>query len=499
MSIPFSRYVNIISGVAAGAGVRTRDLILRLFTNSAMIGPDTVLEYDRSNLAAIADYFGATSEEYKRAAAYFGYVSPAVSAPQRISFASYRPADVGAAVYGNTDFKALTTIHLITAGAMAVHVAGAVTNIAAVDMSGAASMAAVAALLQTAAITAGLSDATVTYTGARFTFTLTGTHAPISITSTVSGANDMAKVLGLTVAEGAIPVTGSAAVTAVEAVQASEQLTDNFGSLVFVPTLVLADVEAVAAYVAARNVKYQYHAPVVAADAVAWSAALLGYAGFGMTLNPFPGEYPELIPPAILAATRYDQRNAVQNYMFKQMAGITASVKDGQSADLYDGLRINYYGDTSTAGQVIKFYQRGTLCGGATDPVDMNTYANEQWLKDYVGARIMELLLGVSRVPANAQGVGMVANTIQPAIDLALRNGTISVGKVLSAPQKIYLTQATGDPLAYLKVQSQGYILTVEMQSYVTTSGATEWKAVYVIYYAKDDAIRRVDGTHSLI
>lgn len=499
MSIPFSRYVNIISGVAAGAGVRTRDLILRLFTSSPMIGPDTVLEYDRSNLAAIADYFGSTSEEYKRAAAYFGYVSPAVAAPQRISFASYRPADVGAAVYGNDDFKSIATIHLITAGAMSVRVGGVVHNITGVDMSGAASMTAAAALLQTAAVAAGLTDATVSYNGARFIFTLGTTHSTIAINSTVSGANDMATVLGLTLAVGAIPVSGSSAVNAVQALQASEQLTDNFGSLVFVPVLALADVQQVAAYVAARNVKYQYHTAVTAADAVAWNAALIGYAGLGLTLSPFPGEYPELIPPAILAATRYDQRGAVQNYMFKQMAGVSASVKDGQSADLYDGLRINYYGDTSTAGQIIKFYQRGTLCGGPTDPVDMNTYANEQWLKDYVGARLMELLLGVSRVPANAQGVGMVSNAIQPAIDLAVRNGTISVGKVLNATQKIYLTQATGDPLAYLKVQSQGYILTVEMQSYTTVSGAIEWKAVYVIYYAKDDAIRLVDGTHSLI
>lgn len=498
MSIPFKRYVNIVSGVGGGATVRQRDLILRLFTSSAMIGPDTVLEFDRSNLSAIAAVFGSESPEYTRAAAYFGYVSPAITAPERIAFASYRPASVGAAVYGNTDFKALATLQAITAGAMAVEIGGVSTNISAVDFSTASSFADVATDLQAELITAGLAGAAVTYANNRFVVQLVDL-ATVAIVATVSGANDMAMALGLTEASGAISVTGSAAVTAVVAVQQSEQLSDNFGSLVFVPTLTISDHSAVAAYVAAANVKYQYHVPVSAANATAWSTALAGYAGTGITLSPTASQYPELLPTAILAATRYDRRNAVQNYMFKQMAGVTPSVTDATTADAMDALRVNYYGDTSSAGQVIKFYQRGTLCGGPTDPVDMNTYANEQWLKDYAGSQVMGLLLSVGRVPANAQGVGMVSNVLQPAIDRALLNGTISVGKALTATQRVFLTQATGNPLAYLVVQSQGYILSVRMEPYTTTSGATEYKAVYELYYSKDDAIRRVDGFHTLV
>lgn len=498
MSIPFARYVNIVSGVGGGATVRQRDLILRLFTSSQFIGPDTVLEFDRANLAAIASLFGSTSPEYTRAASYFGYISPAISAPERISFASYRPLAVGAAVFGNTDFKALTTLQNITAGAFSITLAGAVTNVAGVDFSAAVSFAAIAAELQTAIGAAGLPGSAVTFANNRFSvqFADPGT---VSIQATVSGANDIATLLGLSEPVGAINVTGSGAVTPVEAFQASEQLTDNFGYAIFVPTLTIAEHETIAAYVDAANVKYQYGVPVSAANAAVWSAALIGYAGTALTLSPIATEYPEIIPAAILAATRYDRRNSVQNYMFKQNAGITPSVTDAVTADAMDALRVNYYGDTSTAGQVIKFYQRGTLCGGPTDPVDMNTYANEQWLKDYAGSLVMGLLLSVGRVPANAQGVGMIANILQPAIDRALLNGTISVGKTLTAAQRVFLTQATGDDRAYLVVQSQGYILSVRMEPYTTTSGATEYKAVYELYYSKDDAIRRVDGFHTLV
>ena len=34
--------------------------------------------------------------------------------------------------------------------------------------------------------------------------------------------------------------------------------------------------------------------------------------------------------------------------------------------------------------------------GLSTDPLDMNTFANEQWLKDAAGVSIMNLLLAVN-------------------------------------------------------------------------------------------------------
>lgn len=87
MSIPFNRYVSIVSGVGGGAGVRQRDLILRLFTSSPLVSPDVVLEF--SNATDVGTFFGTSSEEFRRASAYFGYVSPAISQPKRISFAAF--------------------------------------------------------------------------------------------------------------------------------------------------------------------------------------------------------------------------------------------------------------------------------------------------------------------------------------------------------------------------------------------------------------------------
>ena len=502
MSIPFNRFVRITSAVGGGAGVAQRDLIARLLTGSPLVSPDSVLEF--TNAADVGTYFGTTSEEYARAVAYFSFVSPNASAPERISFAAFNPAGNDAMVIGNNAFKSVAVFQSVTAGQLSIILDAATIPVQGVDLSAIVALADAAAALQTAirAADVALAQATVTYGGigpSRFVIAVPSSTAKLSVQASGTGNSNLAVLMGLLVTDGAVNITSSGTITAVGALQRSEGITNNFGSFAFIPPLGLSDVEALAAYNNTQNVMYQYHVGVSAANAVAWSAALIGYAGTGLTLSPISGEYPEMLPMAILAATRYNTRGATMNYMFKQLGGLTSTVSTSADADTYDNARVNYYGDTSTAGQKIAFYQRGTLMGGPTAATDMGVYGNEQWLKDLVGSKIMSLLLSVGRVPANDEGRGSLLGVIQECVDQAIINGTISIGKTLTAVQKVYITQQTGDNLAWQTVESAGYVLSCEMQPYVTGSGATEYKAVYQLIYSKDDAIRYVEGAHKLI
>jgi methyl coenzyme M reductase beta subunit len=132
--------------------------------------------------------------------------------------------------------------------------------------------------------------------------------------------------------------------------------------------------------------------------------------------------------------------------------------------------------------------------GGATDALDMNTYANEVWLKDAAGSSIMNLLLSLSKVSANAQGKVQLITVLQSVINEALRNGAISVGKTLSNEQKLYISELSNDPDAWYQVQNIGYWLNVEIEQV-----EAEYKAVYILIYSKDDVIRKVEGRHVLI
>jgi len=67
------------------------------------------------------------------------------------------------------------------------------------------------------------------------------------------------------------------------------------------------------------------------------------------------------------------------------------------------------------------------------------------------------------------------------------------------AKDRLYVTDLTGDELAWHQVQNVGYWITCIIAQDVTTDGRTEYKAVYTLIYAKDDAIRKVEGIHVLI
>lgn len=494
--ISLSNYVAITSAVAAQRGVVQRDLIGRLFSENAKTPVDVILEFGSAQ--AVGLFYGTSSPEYLRALFYFGFVSKSLSTPRRLGFARFARTASPARIFGASPVAALIAFQAITAGTLTLTIGAQTATLTGLNFAAATSLADVAATLQTAvrgAAGSQFTTATVTYDALTGTFNLSATPgettpAAIAATGTVTGP------LGWSA--GAVFSPATPAQTVTEALNASASLSNNFGSFAFVGTLSVTETIDAATWNSARNVEFIFSARTAAADAVTLSAALIGLAGTALTLAPLATEYDEMVPMAILAATDYTRRAAVQNYMFQQFP-LTPKVTTDALASLYDSLRVNYYGQTQTAGQQINFYQRGTLTGPATSPVDQNTYANEIWFKDAAASSIMALLLALPRIPANAEGRGQILAILQDPIDAALRNGTISVGKTLSTAQRLFVTQITGDEDAYFQVQNIGYWVDCEIVPVVTVDGRTEYKAVYTLVYGKDDTVRKVEGQHILV
>lgn len=504
MSIDFRKFIDIVSGVAASAGVRTRDLIGRIFTQNTMVSPDKVYEFTSPD--DVGKMFGTTSEEYKRAVFYFGWVSPVISAAKKLSFARFAPAGAAPRVFGNTDVKVLATLQAITAGAITFVLDGVAVTVSGLNFAAATTLADVASVVQTALnanANPQLATATVTYDATTRRFNFIGgviAESTLALQAPGSGVTDAAAALGWYQADGALWTNGADVQTPQGAVAYVNNISDNYGSFLFLGSLTLNDHIAIAEYNAAQNVRFMYMVKVRPNDAASWCAALLGFAGTGVTVDAITAttEYPEMVPMIIQAATDYTRRNSATNYMYKQFA-LTPSVTETTDAQAYDAMRANYYGQTQKAGQNISFYQDGVLMGGATAPVDMNTFSNEAWLKDFAASRLMELMLALNRISANAAGRAQVLTQLQDVVDAGLFNGVISVGKALDSTQKLFITDQTGDDLAWHQVQDIGYWLDAQMVKYVTTDGRNAYKTVYTLIYSKDDAVRKVEGTHNLI
>lgn len=508
MPINFTKYVDITSGVGGNNAVRQRDLITRIFTSNPLVPTNSFVEF--TDIESVGSYFGTASEEYARAQFYFGWISKNITTPEKISFARYAPSATAPHIYGDKSIaQALASWNLITAGtfvlSMGLNTMGdaETETVGPINFSGAGSLSAVATLIQSAVRSfpgALWTAATVVWNSSRGSFDLTGGttgEATISVAAG-TGGSDIAEQLGW-LSVGTILSDGTDAASITDTLADSAQVSNNFGSFLFIPTLTQDQIVEAATWNDTQNVRYMYLVPVTDSNASAISAATMAYSGTALTLSIFSGEYPEMAPGIIMAATNYDARASVQNYMFQIFPGLTASVTDTATSDTYDNLRVNYYGNTQTAGQVLNFYQRGTLTGESQDPVDQNVYANEAWLKDAAGAAIMSLLLSLSKVSANRYGVSQILTILQVPIDLALNNGTISVGKPLNATQKLFITQITGDDTAWQQVQNIGYWRGCVIESFVTEDSRTEYRAVYTLIYSKDDDIRKVIGSHDLI
>lgn len=507
MSINQNRYVDITSGVGAAESVAERQLIGRDFTSNSLLPPQSIKEF--TSAADVGAYFGTTSVEYLRALFYFSWVSKNITQAPKISFSRWVSSATAGIIYGVRAAYALGSYTGVTTGSLKLTIGATTATLTGINLSAAGSLAAVASDLQTAiqAHTAGGADwtaATVAYVasptqGGQPQFVLTGGVVgaeAIGIAAAGSGT-DLGPLVGWLDAR-AIIAQGSAVETLTETLDSSVNISNNFGSFLFQDALDTAQVTEVATWNDDQNVLYQYMVPITASTAAAIAAAIGALAGNAMTLSPLSDEYPEMIPMTVLAATNYDGINSVQNYEFQTGFPVTAAVTTDADADTYDALSVNYYGQTQSAGAFITFYQQGVLTGTAQDPVDQNTYANEQWLKDALAAQLLSLLLALANISANTQGVAQITAVMQAVINQALSNGTISIGKPLDSIQKLYITNATGNNTAWQQVQANGYWLNVVIVPFVVDS-VTKYKAVYTLIYSKDDVIRFIQGSDILI
>lgn len=498
MSISATRYVLITSGAAASAAVKVRELITRIFNDNPLIPVNGVLEF--TDAADVGAYFGLTSPEYLRSLFYFGWVSKLATQPGKISFGRYAKATAPAQIFGAKAAYQVASFTPINAGSLNMEAGGQTIALNAINLSGCASLAAVATAVQAAIRGAGgtqFANATVTYDAVNQRFDFSTTVAgPADLTTPPTGT--VATALGWT--GNAVLSPGTGVQTIDQALGASAAVSNNFGSFAFVPALSTAEVAALAAWNNGQGVFYMgLIAEATIAQAETDLAAIASDTGLAVTFAPLAAEYPDMVPGIIMAATPYDRKNGAQAYMFQQFP-VTPSVSDDATANALDAIRCNYYGQTQEAGQKIAFYQRGYLTGTGQVPVDQNTYANECWLKSAAQAALFTLMLSAPEVPANLRGRGLVSGALQPVIQAAVKNGVISVGdEVFSAQQQAAVSTLTGDPKAWMQVQNIGYWLGITFVDVVNSNGVTEKQAQYVLAYAKDDAIRSVVGSHSLI
>lgn len=511
MTISIKRYVDITSGQGGEAALPGRKFGLRVNTQNQLVPAGAVIK--TTLLTDVESLFGTASDEYKIAVKYYGFVSKQINAPRHMSFVRWNQVAVPPAIYGSSLLAPVSTFAGITDGSLAIGTEDfndEPTNVTGIDFSTATTFADVATILQTAlraSAVAQLANATVVYDTNRNILILTGTTPNVGdslvVYPSATPENDVGSLAGWRTGL-QIEQLGTAAKTPLTSVTTSTQNDDDFGSFTFAGAVVptdLDDVVAIGEWNHAQNVKFVYCVQVTPADAALYYNALKGFSGVAMTLKAprdAGSDHPETCPAEILGSTNFNQPAASQNYMYYQFDNRLPAVFDDTAATLYDSLRVNYMGQTQTAGQKLSFYQTGFLTGGDQAPIDMAVYTGEMWLKDALLVSVMNGLLALPSLPANAQGRITLLSLLQTPVDKAIFNGVISPGKDLDDLKISYIKQLSGSAEAWRQVQSKGYWLDASILSAVE-NGRTVYYADYLLIYGKNDQIRKVTGRNALV
>jgi len=495
-NIPQSDYVNINTVLLQNNLIAQRDFITRVFTQNPLLPPNSYQEF--LSAFQVGLFFGTASTEYAIASFYFGLnllPKSITTKPQKICFARYSPTAVPPQIFGAKVTLPVSSLQPIDDGAFILTIGAVAHNITGIDFSGDTNFIDMAATIQ-AAINSFTADpqfatATVTWDSTRLSFDFAGGVAEkttISVGVSVSGTNILPYIGWTTLATYG---NGSDGDSITDTLQESASASNNFASFMFYPALDNDGTVEAATWLAGYipNYSFYYLISATPANAPILQPLLLGIdAAMMITLNSEPGEFKELIPGIVQAATNYSA-SGIESANFLQTPNLTPDVTTQADKLNYDSLYINYVGRTQEYGVPYIFYQKSVLLPSLNISPSALIFTNEQWLKTELN-RACQALINSKTIPQSSEGVALITSVLTPVILRANTNGVITKGQSLTDDNKSEITTATGDANAWQIVETNGSYLKVEIQNAVGT---------FLLIYTAAGEIYQIVGTDYLV
>lgn len=501
-NISQSQYAAITSGVGGASAATEKELIARLVSANPKVPTNTVLEF--GDIDTFGAFFGTDSPEYAFAARYFGFISKSIRKPSKISVFRNTLQSVAPFIYPSQKVAALGQLKDITDGAFILSMGGLTYTVSGLDFSTVADYASVASIIQTAvrANTGGgelWTGATVAFNTKDSVISLVGGEVGDAIIVAPTAAEtgtDITALLGWNVATDPIVSQGVSAQSVTELMAKNLNLSNNFGSFLFLEDLTTSQITEAAQYTHNQNVQFKYIQRVLPSNYIEVQQAVAGFTGVSLVFDLYEdNSYPHALSAAIWAAADYNAVNGAPGAEFQKDDAIAPSVFDDETYQKLTGLKINFIGRTQQAGQPISFYQPGYLQGAVEDE---GVFMNEVWLKDKIVTAVLNTQLALEKWPTGEDGLTLFDTITESIRSLAKTNGVVSVGKTLTDTQKVYITQLTGDAKAWQQVQTQGDYMTRWIAP-KQVNGTTVYVLYYLYIYAKGDQVRKIEGSDILI
>lgn len=509
MSISASHIVQMSSRVISGGSsdLETNGMLL---TKSALI-PTSQPAMLFSSAEAVANMFGATSDEAVFAQQYFVGCTNQQKAVSTLVIGRRMDEDAHAWIRGGQIDADLAAFKAVTDGALSITINGEVKSAQALDLSEATSMSEVAVKVAEA-----LTGVTGAYDSnlKSFTFTTETTGADASIgyataaaaasvgagvvgEATVAaqdGGTDLSAMLCLTQEAGAVLSKGAAARTETEDLNAICTVTRNWVGFTTLWEAETEEAEAFAAWADASGDDYCY---------IDWSlddnmtnqltqsgtkaATLMDTYNCACTI--YGSAQDAAFVMGVGASIAWTRTQGMKTWFAKTASGITPRVTDESVADALEAIRCNYTGEFATRNAAFNFFNRGTLTSTQYGFIDV--LYGSIYLRNAIQRSCMDGFKRTNRAPNNARGEALIRAWAQDPINVCLNNGVIDTGLELSESQKQQILQETNDETVSQELFTKGYWLCITMPS--ANLRADRQSPVITLYYAYAGAIQRLD------
>ncbi len=292
-NISSDNYVDITSGVGGSSAFDTRQLTPRLFTTSETFPTNAVVEF--SDASDVLSYLNndSTAAEYLQSAFIFNYISKAIRTCNKVEIARWANTDTSAQVFG-ADAADLDDLIAYTSAELDVTLDGSTYSANGIDLSTAASYADVATALQSAisALDASLTATTVSYNSASGGFDVDTNGTADGALTFASDTSGFLSDIGLD--STAVFSTGIAAQSITNLLDATIELTNDFGGYAFVQDITSDEVEEAAIWNDGQNFNFMLSFKALKAELSSFYESLNGYGGVAMNGydSDVTGEYP---------------------------------------------------------------------------------------------------------------------------------------------------------------------------------------------------------------
>lgn len=432
MSLSVNGIVNIQLLVSPAAPTaRGFGTALLLGTNSLPLNQRIILATQLSDVSAAG--FATNSQEYLAATAYFSQ-SPA---PSSLLIGNrFTSAQAGTLLGSPAVSGVFSTYTGITNGGFDITVNATLIQVTGLNLSGAASMAAIAALIQTK-LAAGLASTTCTWNGTAFVITspTTGVTSLVSFAVAPTGGGsptDASTQLGFTVASGAQSVAGIASETMAASWAASAIFNPTWYGMLLTSAASTQDIKDSAAYAEANVNVFFYTTPDPNAPLSSASTDLGSFMqnlGYNRTAGQFSSQGPYAAASMMgrIFTVDYTQPNATITLMFKQEPGIPIENLNPTQAAALTAKNLNYYVSRGGFAEI----EHGVVANGR----HIDEVIGLDWLQATAQNNIFTAMAtNVSKIPQTDAGAAVLVQALNNALAAGTFNGLLAPGVWTGAP-----------------------------------------------------------------